>query len=209
MEWNPNFIFCKNLSPNVTQEFMESFHDPLGDVIEKRGDVTIIKSQSLISYSTYSDHVDFVFRVRKRENGLILLYTFDILFGSNVSFDLISTSNDDFVIHYEGGIMSPFPLFLINYESLNFHIRCKEDSKEPALREPRNIILKGRTLNRNLYQNLNLNFLIKDSDFMIRNGQFEKRNEISDRNRYIDDNFQEVVVHPSFLLNSFLVEKNN
>jgi hypothetical protein len=90
-------------------------------------------------------------------------------------------------VHYEAGILSPFPLFIFEVEDRNFLIRCKEEK----------ITLKLRSLNLNVNQ-FRPNFLIKGSDFMIRDRHLEKRDEISDRNRYVDDNLQDVVVPPSF-----------
>ena len=130
--------------------------------------------------------------IRKRENGLFLSGGFDFILGSNVDFDLVHHSEPELVLHYKAGILSPFPLFLFEVEDRFFNIECENEKM---------IIIKGRSIDMApINQYRTSTFLIKDSAFIIKNRKLEKREEISDRNGFVDDNFQNIVVPPSFIL---------
>jgi hypothetical protein len=190
MEWDTNFIYVHNLNNDIDETWLDSFLDPRGTMIEKRNNITIIKSFSNPEdYGPFCDHVDFNRLIRKRENGLFLPVNNYFLLGSNVDFDIISPSQPEFVIHYKAEIFTSFPLFL-EFDDV-FKIKCKEETK---------IILKLRYINFDSDQYSNLTFLIKDSNFIIKNRKLEKRDEISDRNGFVDDNFQDIVVPPSFII---------
>jgi hypothetical protein len=59
MNWNTNFLFINNLNNDVDQTWLETYLDPMATILEKKGDLTTIKTfQSPASYVLYCDYVD-------------------------------------------------------------------------------------------------------------------------------------------------------